>query len=181
MTEKIKICDRTFEIMIPASQIDSAVTAVAERMNRDYTDDDRVILLGVLNGSFMFLSDLVRRLNFRVEICFVKLSSYEGVASTGVVKDLIGFNCPIEGRNVVIVEDIVDTGNSIHHMLNSLNNRGAKSIKVCTLFFKPELYVGSAEIHYAAMNIGNDFIVGYGLDYNEFGRELPDIYVTRDE
>ncbi len=173
--------DRDFEIMIPAERIRSSIEAVAEQINSQYTEEDRVILLGVLNGSFIFLSDLARMLNFRVEICFVKLSSYSGAASTGVVKDLIGLNCSIEGRKVIVVEDIVDTGVSIAHTLNSLRGKGAAEVKVCTLFFKPAAYRASETIDYVAMEIGNEFIVGYGLDYNELGRELPDIYVTHNE
>lgn len=181
MKESVKILDRDFEMMIPASRIRGAVEVVAEQINREYTDGDRVLLLGVLNGSFVFLSDLVRLLNFRVEICFVKLSSYSGAVSTGVVRDLIGLNCSVEGRKVIVVEDIVDTGRSIAHMLATLRERGAAQVRVCTLFFKPEAYRGDESIDYVAMEIGNEFIVGYGLDYNELGRELPDIYVTRDE
>ncbi len=181
MKESIKILDRNFEKMITAEKIRGSVEAVAAQINRDYTDDDRVILLGVLNGSFIFLSDLARMLNIRVEICFVKLSSYSGAASTGVVKDLIGLNCSIEGRKVIVVEDIVDTGVSIAHILTSLRDKGAADVKVCTLFFKPAAYRGSEQIDYIAMEICNEFIVGYGLDYNELGRELPDLYVTHDE
>lgn len=179
--EKIVVDDRNFEIMIPAEKIRGAVEAVAEKINRDYTNGDKVVLLGVLNGSFIFLSDLVRLLKFPVEISFVKIASYDGASSSGVVKSLIGLNRSIEGRKVIVVEDIVDTGGSITYMLDQLSQLGVEDAKVCTLFFKPEAYKATAKIDYVAMEIGNEFIVGYGLDYNELGRELPDIYVTKDE
>ncbi len=177
--EKIKIVDREFEIMIPAERIAEAVKSVAEKMNRCYTADDKVILLGVLNGSFIFLADLARELTFAPEVSFVKLSSYDGCCSTNNVRELIGLCDSIEGRNVVIVEDIVDTGHSITHMLEALKQCKVASARVCTLFFKPNAYRGEAPIDFPAMEIGNEFIVGYGLDYNEMGRELKDIYVTK--
>ncbi len=178
MANKVQLYDRSFEIMIPQKQILEAVDRVAEELNDRYREGDKVLILGVLNGSFIFLSDLVRRLNFRVEICFVKLSSYDGCSSTGRVRDLIGLNCSLEGRNVVVVEDIVDSGVSIDHISSLLREQGCASIGICTLFFKPKAYRGTTHIDHIAMEIGNEFIVGYGLDYNELGRELPDIYVT---
>lgn len=179
MRESIKLWDRTFEPMIPANEIECAVERVAEQINRDYCDDDRLLLLGVLNGSFIFLADLARRLNFKVELCFVKLASYSGCESSGEVRDLIGLDCPLDGRNVLIVEDIVDSGRSIKHICNMLDQQGVASKKICTLFFKPEAYRESLEIDYRALEIGNEFIVGYGLDYDGLGRELADIYVTK--
>lgn len=179
MKEKLTIWDREFEIMIPAEQINNAVEVVAEQINSAYTDDDRVIILGILNGSFIFVSDLIRKLNFRVELNFLKLSSYTGCNSSGEVKQLIGLNSSLKGRNVIVVEDIVDSGTSITHIDNILRQMEVASSRVCTLFFKPEAYKGAVTIDYKAMDIGNDFIVGYGLDYNELGRELKDIYVTR--
>ncbi|MFI3259146.1 MAG: hypoxanthine phosphoribosyltransferase [Rikenellaceae bacterium] len=179
MAEKVKICDRTFEVMIPATQIAESVERVAERLNANFTDEDNVVLLGILNGSFIFLSDLVRKLNFRVEISFVKIASYEGCNSTGEVREMIGLKSSVKGRKVVIVEDIVDTGHSITHITALLRAQKVASYDVCTLFFKPAAYQGKEEIKYRAMEIGNEFIVGYGLDYNELGRELADIYVTK--
>ncbi len=179
--ESIKLHDLTFRTMIEAKEIEAAVSRVAQKINEDFRDVESPIVLGVLNGSFIFLSDLVRKFEFRCELCFVKLSSYSGQESTGKMRELLGLGKSIKGRNVIIVEDIVDTGNSIKYMLNEMKRAEVASVKVCTLFFKPEAYQGDAAIDYVAMNIGNEFIVGYGLDYNEYGRELKDIYVVDGE
>lgn len=164
--------------MIPAQEIDRAVCAVADRLNADYADKETPLFLGILNGSFMFMSDLIKKIEFQNELSFVKLASYEGTESTGVVKNLIGLNGSIEGRHVIIVEDIVDTGKSIEHMIQDLQTRKPASIEVCTLFYKPGSYRKSFPIKYRAMEIGNEFIVGYGLDYDQLGRSLKDIYVV---
>lgn len=178
MEDIIQLHDRKFRVMIPAEEIDRAVSAVAERLNADYADKQTPLFLGILNGSFMFMSDLIKKIEFQNELSFVKLASYEGTASTGVVKSLIGLNGPIEGRHVIIVEDIVDTGESIEHMVRDLEARNPASIEVCTLFFKPASYRKTYPIKYRAMEIGNEFIVGYGLDYDQLGRSLKDIYVV---
>ncbi len=179
MDNTIKLFDLTFEVMIPAEQIKSAVERVAKEINRDYKGSHTPIIIGVLNGSFMFLSDLSKELDFNCEIAFVKLASYSGTESNGNVKELLGLKSSIHGRDVIIVEDIVDSGNSIEHILNTLSDKGAKSIRVCTLFFKPNAYQKDIVIDYKALEIGNEFIVGYGLDYNELGRTLKDIYVVQ--
>ncbi len=178
MQDIIQLHDRKFRIMIPAEKIDEAVTAVAERINRDYADKETPLFVGVLNGSFMFMSDLIKKIEFQNELSFVKLASYEGTSSTGQVKSLLGLNGSIEGRHVIVVEDIVDTGESIEHMLRDLEARRPASVAVCTLFFKPASYRKSYPIQYRAMEIGNEFIVGYGLDYDQLGRSLKDIYVV---
>ncbi len=178
MEKRLKLHDREFRVMIPEAKIKEAVSKVAERINADYTDEDCPILLGVLNGSFIFLADLARELNFLCEVSFMKIASYDGASSSGRVKELIGLNTSIKGRNVIVVEDIVDTGRSITYTLQILRAMEAKSIRVATLFFKPEAYQGTEVIDYPAMEIGSEFIVGYGLDYNQLGRELKDIYVT---
>ena len=178
MEETITLHDKKFRIMIPAEKIDEAVSAVAARINADYADKQTPLFVGVLNGSFMFMSDLIKKIEFQNELSFVKLASYEGTASTGEVKSLIGLNTPIEGRHVIIVEDIVDTGESIDHMIGELERRHPASIAVCTLFFKPGSYRKQRQIKYRGMEIGNEFIVGYGLDYDQLGRSLKDIYVV---
>lgn len=178
MKDIIQLHDKKFKVMIPAEKIDEAVTAVAERINRDYADKETPLFVGVLNGSFMFMSDLIKKIEFNNELSFVKLASYEGTRTTGVVKSLLGLNNSIEGRHVIIVEDIVDTGRSIEHMINDLKARKPASIAVCTLFFKPASYDREYPIEYRAMEIGNEFIVGYGLDYDQLGRSLKDIYVV---
>lgn len=178
MKDIIKLHDKQFRVMIPAEKIDEAVSAVAERINADYGDKPTPLFVGVLNGSFMFLSDLIKKVEFNNELSFVKLASYDGTSSTGEVKSLIGLNNSIEGRHVIIVEDIVDTGESIEHMVNELESHKPASLSVCTLFFKPGSYRKQIPIKYRAMEIGNEFIVGYGLDYNQLGRSLKDIYVV---
>lgn len=171
---------KRFEVMIPESEIKAAVERTAEALNRDYCDADEPLLLGILNGAFVFMSDLVRKLNFRAEMSFVKIASYDGLESSGAVSELIGLRESIEGRNVIVVEDIVDTGRSMDHILGLLRAKGARSAKVCTLFFKPAAYRGVSTIDYAAMEIGNEFIIGYGLDFDGAGRQYKDIYVTYD-
>ena len=172
MENIIQLHDRKFRIMIPAAKIDEAVEAVAQRINADYAGKETPLFLGILNGSFMFMSDLIKKIEF------VKLASYDGTSSTGCVKSLIGLNNSIEGRHVIIVEDIVDTGESIEHMIKELEARNPASVEVCTLFFKPGSYRKTLPIKYRAMEIGNEFIVGYGLDYDQLGRSLKDIYVV---
>ena len=178
MQDIIQLNDRRFKVMIPAEEIDRAVSAVAERINNDYASCDAPIFLGVLNGSFMFLSDMIKKVELNCELSFVKIASYEGTSSTGEVRQLIGINGSIEGRHVVIVEDIVDSGKSIEYMVEELKRHNPASIEICTLFFKPGSYSRQIPIKYVAMEIGNEFIVGYGLDYDQLGRNLKDIYVV---
>lgn len=178
MRKTVTLNDRTFEVMIPAQEIDHAVERVAEQINRDYADKEVPLFIGVLNGSFMFMSDLMKKISFNCELSFVKVASYEGTESCGKVKSLIGLNRDLSGRHVVIVEDIVDTGRSIAHMIKELEVLNPASIEVCTLFFKPNSYSEKYPIRYRAMEIGNEFIVGYGLDYDQLGRNLKDVYVV---
>ena len=178
MKDIIKLHDKKFKIMIPAEKIDEAVSAVAQRINEDYGDKETPLFVGVLNGSFMFMSDLIKKIEFNNELSFVKLASYEGTCSSGCVKSLIGLNGSIEGRHVIVVEDIVDTGESIEYMICDLKAQKPASLEVCTLFFKPGSYRKQIPIKYRAMEIGNEFIVGYGLDYDQLGRSLKDIYVV---
>ena len=178
MNEVIQLLDRKFRVMIPAEEIDAAVTAVANRINADYADKETPIFLGILNGSFMFMSDLIKKIEFNNELSFVKLASYEGDRSTGKVKTLIGLNNSLRGRHIIIVEDIVETGGSIEAMIQDLARYEPASVEVCTLFFKPACYHKPFPIKYRAMEIGNEFIVGYGLDYNQLGRSLKHIYVV---
>lgn len=182
MKERVTLGDRTFEVMIPAEDIDKAVARIADRLNADYAGCAQPpIFVSVLSGSFMYLADLTRKTTFASEIAFVKISSYDGVQSTGEVKQHLGIDFDIEGRDVIIVEDIVETGHSIDHMVKYLQERNPRSVEVCTLFFKPEKYLYRRPIKYCAMEIGNEFIVGYGLDYNQLGRNLKDIFVVVNE
>lgn len=171
----VKIKDKTFRTFIPEEQIAERVKAVAERINQDLADKNP-LFLAVLNGSFIFAADLMRNITIPCEISFVKLASYQGTTSTGVIKEVIGLNEDLSGRTVVILEDIVDTGFTIKRMIETLGTRGPESVHVCTLLLKPGKLQVPLNIVYAAMEIPNDFIVGYGLDYDQQGRNLRDIY-----
>ena len=176
----IKIKDKTFKVSIPEAEILQKVKVVADRINKDMAGKNP-LLLAMLNGSFVFAADLMRMINVPCEISFVKLASYEGTCSTGNVECLLGLNNDIAGRHVIIVEDIVDTGRSIAHMYADLMRRNPASVEVCTLFFKPNSYREPLPIRYRAPEIGNEFIVGYGLDYDQLGRNLKDIYVVTND
>jgi hypoxanthine phosphoribosyltransferase len=177
---KIRIQDKTFEIMMTEDVILSRIDEVAKRINEDMKDKNP-LFLAVLNGSFMFASDLMKRVNIPCEISFVKLASYQGTTSTGKVKEVIGINEDISGRTVVIVEDIVESGLTMKQMIENLGTRNPDSVHICSLFVKPECLKVELNIDYAVMNIGNDFIVGYGLDYNQQGRNYKDLYVLSEE
>ncbi len=177
--KRIKLLDREFELSIPFEKIDNAIAGIADRMNKDLVDKDPLMIC-VLNGSFMFAADLMKKLNFPCEISFVKLSSYEGTSSTGKVKELIGLNENIEGRCVVILEDIVDTGFTIEKIKNQLLGYQPAEVKIATMLFKPDACKTDIEIDYTGMEIPNDFIVGYGLDYDGHGRNLANIYTVVD-
>ena len=177
---KVKVLDKTFETFIPEAEILERVRGVAERINRDLAGK-KPIFLAVLNGSFVFMADLIRMITIPCEVSFVKLASYEGVTSTGKIKEVIGINEDLSGRTVVIVEDIVDTGLTMKRMVESLGTRNPESIHICTLLIKPDKLQVDLNIEYAAMEIPNDFILGYGLDYNQQGRNLRDIYVLSKE
>ncbi|MFR9497649.1 MAG: hypoxanthine phosphoribosyltransferase [Rikenellaceae bacterium] len=181
MESKIQLKELKFEVMISGEKIDQAVADVADRINKDYAEVQTPLFLGVLNGSFMFMSDLMKKIEFNSELSFVKMASYEGTSTTGQVKNLIGLSDSIEGRHVIIVEDIVDSGNSIEHLMALLGPLNPASVKVCTLFLKPQAYPKDIPIDYVALEIGNEFIVGYGLDYDQLGRNLKDIYVVCNE
>ncbi|KXB83374.1 hypoxanthine phosphoribosyltransferase [Prevotella sp. DNF00663] len=173
--DKVTIKDKTFRTFIPEAKILERVKAVAERLNRDMAGKNP-LLLAVLNGSFIFAADLMRNLTIPCEISFVKLASYQGTTSTGTITEIFGVNEDLTGRTVVIVEDIVDTGLTMKRMVEQLGTRKPASIHICTLLLKPGKLQVPLNIEYAAMEIPNDFIVGYGLDYDQQGRELRDIY-----
>ena len=176
MADKNTLNDKVFRVMIPAEQIDAAVDRVAASLNERYAGRTP-IFLGVLSGSFLFLSDLVRKTTFDSQISFVKISSYQGTESTGEVKQQLGVDFDIEGRDIIIVEDIIETGHSMNYLLDYLRSKNPASITICTLFFKPDKFLYEYDVDYVALSIGNEFIVGYGLDYNQLGRNLKDIYV----
>ncbi|MDE6689739.1 MAG: hypoxanthine phosphoribosyltransferase, partial [Prevotella sp.] len=153
---------------------------LADRLNKDLADKNP-LFLAVLNGSFIFAADLLREITVPCEISFVKLASYQGVTSTGKVREVLGINEDLKGRTIVIVEDIVDTGRTMKRMIESLGTRHPASIHICTLFVKPDKLEEPLDIEYAAFSIPNDFIVGYGLDYDQQGRNLKEIYTLVEE
>lgn len=177
---RIKLIDKVFETSITEAEIQERVKAVADRINKDMADKNP-ILLAVLNGSFMFAADLMRMLTIPCEISFVKLASYQGTTSTGTIKEVIGINEDLSGRTVIIVEDIVESGLTIKRMIETIGTRAPESIHICTLLIKPERLTVPLNVEYAAIEIPNDFIVGYGLDYNQQGRNLRDIYTLVEE
>ncbi|MBE6291394.1 MAG: hypoxanthine phosphoribosyltransferase [Bacteroidales bacterium] len=175
--DAIKINDKEFAVSIPEEKILKEVERLAAQMSRDLAGKNP-LFLGVLNGSFMFAADLFRRITIPAEISFVKLASYEGTASTGVIKEVIGLSENICGRTVVVVEDIIDTGCTMQKLLENLGTRSPESIHICTLLLKPEKLQVPLNVEYVALEIPNDFIVGYGLDYDGYGRNLKDIYTV---
>ena len=175
--QTITVKDKQFGLTIPEAEILKQVNRVAEQITKDYEGQSPVFLV-VLNSAFVFAADLLRAVNLPCEISFVKLASYDGVNSTGSIRQLMGLNTDIEGRPVIVVEDIVDTGLTMVHMLEMLREKNPKSIDVCTLLLKPSKLKVELDVRYCCMEIPNDFIVGYGLDYEEYGRNLRDIYTV---
>ncbi len=175
----IQIKDKQFKISILDNEIQQAVARVGNAINKDLEGTDPLFIC-VLNGAFMFAGDLMKTINIPCEITFIKLSSYDGLYTSGTVKEIIGLNESVVGRNVVVVEDIVDTGITMERILASLKAKGAKDIKVATFLQKPDALQRDIKVDYVAMSIPNDFIVGYGLDYDGYGRNLKDIYTVLD-
>ncbi len=173
----IQIKDKQFTISIPEEEILQSVQRVADAINRDL-EGKNPLFLSVLNGAFMYTADLMKRIQIPCEISFIKLSSYSGTSSTGEVKQLVGLNQDIKGRTVVIVEDIVDTGLTMQRLLEILAEKEPAEVHISTLLVKPEKLQVPLTVDYAAMEIPNDFIVGYGLDYDGFGRNYKDIYTV---
>lgn len=177
--DSIQIKDKKFTISIRKEDIQKEVTRVANEINRDLAGKNP-LFLSVLNGSFMFTADLMKQIAIPCEISFIKLASYQGVSSTGAIKEVIGINEDLAGRTIVIVEDIVDTGFTMQRLLDTLGTRNPKEIHIASLLVKPDKLKVDLNIEYNAMRIPNDFIVGYGLDYDGFGRNYPDIYTVVD-
>ncbi|WP_333474217.1 hypoxanthine phosphoribosyltransferase [Zunongwangia sp. HGR-M22] len=171
----VKIHDIVFEPYVSEEEIDTAITKIAEKLNADY-ENERPVFLSVLNGSFMFTSEVMKKFKRECDIQFVKLGSYQGTESTGDVRTLIGLNKSLAGKKVVILEDIVDTGGTLQELDKILREKNVSDYKVATLFYKPSMYRGSINIDYAGIEIPNEFIVGYGLDYDGLGRNLTAVY-----
>lgn len=171
----IKLHDKYFKPFISAQQIDAAIAKMAAKISEDLGDEIPVFI-GVLNGSFMVVSDFVKKYDKPCEVTFVKLASYEGVSSTEEIQRLVGLNQDVSGRTVVILEDIIDTGNTLAEIYDIFSEKGVKELKIATLFYKPEAYNKDLKIHYIGIEIPDKFIVGYGLDYDGLGRNLSEVY-----
>lgn len=171
----VQVKDKQFELFISEDKLQREIKRIADSICNDYLGKSPLFLV-ILNGSFMFASDLFKNIQLPVEISFIKVSSYSGVASTECVKELIGLNEDVEGRDIIIVEDVVDTGLTMKDTLALINAKNPSSVSICTLLFKPNKLQVNLDIKYVAMEIPDDFIVGYGLDYDGYGRNLRDIY-----
>ncbi len=176
----VKIHDKTFDIFLTAQEIQNKVKLIAAEINSKYVGTD-LIFIAVLNGSFMFASDLMKGISIPCAISFVKVSSYKGSNSTGRVDELIGLNTDIEGKHVIILEDIVDTGITMNKIYSYLTAFSPASLKIGSLLFKPDAFSGKHAPDFVGFSIPNDFVVGYGLDYNEHGRNLEAIYKLIEE
>ncbi len=172
---RVTIKDKTFEVSMSEEQIKQRIREVAQQISHDM-EGRNPLFLAVLNGAFIFAADLMREMTIPCEISFVKLASYQGTTSTGKIKEVFGINEDLTGRTVIILEDIVETGLTIKQMIESLGTRNPASVHVCTLFFKPERLQEDLQLDYVAFSIPNDFILGYGLDYDQQGRGLKDLY-----
>ena len=175
MSENVTLLDKTFVKYISSADIDAAVARVAAEIMLEYRYDDPILLV-TLNGAIVFAVDLMKQLDFPCRISCVKISSYSGTESTGTINSLIGLNEDIRGKRILIPEDIVDTGRTYVHLHQMLTEAGAKDVRIATMTMKPDAYKADLPVHYVGFNIPNKFVVGRGLDYDGYGRNLPDIY-----
>ena len=173
--KRVHLLDKEFVFYISEEQIQAAVRTLAHKINQDFHGKE-VIFLGILNGVFMFASDLMKHIDLKCQISFLKIASYEGTSSSGKVKRLIGINEDIKDHTVIILDDIVDSGLTMDHIMKQLVGYEPDEIIIATMFFKPKAYKMNFPVDYVGMEIPNDFIIGYGLDYNGFGRNLSSLY-----
>ncbi len=179
MSQTIQLHDKNFELFLSEQKILEAIEKMANEMNQKHTHDTPLFLV-VLNGAFMFAAELLKRIDFDCEIEFIRVSSYEKASSTGDVKSILGLTKNIENRIIILLEDIIETGNTITFLYNELNKKGAKEIITSTLFLKPDIYRKPIHIDHIGLEIGNEFIVGFGLDYEGLGRNLSNLFVIKD-
>lgn len=173
--ELIQVHDKKFEPYLSATQIDAEVKRVAGEINKDY-QDKKPLFIAILNGSFMFASDLFKEIEIDAEICFIKLASYKGIKSSGQVITAIGLDVDLVGREIIVLEDIVDTGNTLSQFLPQIYNHQPSSLKIAALLHKPDALIHPIKIDYLGFNVPNKFLLGYGLDYDGLGRNLREIY-----
>lgn len=174
--KQIRLHDRNFRVVIPSARIQKGISAVAKKINSDFAGQQPLFIC-VLNGAFVFAADLLKKVTIDSEISFVKLASYHGTTSSGEVKTLLGLDENVKNRSVVVLEDIVDTGLTVETIVRQLSVFEPRQIKIASLLFKPDAYKKTIPIDYSALEVPNDFLVGFGLDYNGLGRNLKDIYV----
>lgn len=176
--KNLKVLDKDFEISLTSEKIQNRISEMAEELCNDYQGKDPVFL-GILNGSFMFASDLFKKIYIDAQITFLKLASYQGTSSTGTVKQLLGLNQDLRDQHIIILEDIVDTGETLDTIMRQLSGYLPASVKIATLLLKPDAYKKDIPLDYVGFRIPNEFIVGYGLDYNGFGRNTEDIFTLK--
>ena len=176
----VTLLDQDFEVLIPAVEIEQAVSRIAQQINRDLKGKD-VVFIGILNGAFMFAAELLKQIDLTCQISFLKLESYSGTSSTGTVTSLIGLGVDINNCKVVVLEDIVDTGLTVANIVKQLERFNPSELKIATLLFKPEAYKEKVKLDYIGIEIPNKYVVGFGLDYNGFGRNLKEIYVIKNK
>lgn len=176
----IRILDKSFDVFIEEDELQAEIRSLAEQINKDF-EGQVVLFIAVLNGAFMFAADLMKSISLECEISFVKMSSYKGVQSTGEVNELIGLNADLKGKKVILLEDIVDTGLTMDKILSLVESHEPSSVKICTLLYKPTAFKGKNEPHYVGFSIPDAFVVGYGLDYNERGRNLGSVYQIKND
>jgi len=173
--KEVRILDKKFRELISEQAIKKRIDEIALQINRDFIGSE-VIFVGILNGAFMFAADLYRKIDLTSRITFVKLASYQGISSSGSIKELIGWNEDLENKKIILVEDIVDTGATLERTVNELVIRNVAEIKIVSMLFKPTAYTKDIPINYIGFEIPNNFVIGYGLDYNGYGRNLSSIY-----
>ena len=173
--KEVNILDKKFRELIPEQALQERIDEMAARINLDF-EGKEVVFVGILNGAFMFAADLFKRIDLKARITFIKLASYAGTSSSGAIKELIGWNEELKDKQVIIIEDIVDTGETLEYTVNNLIIRNVTDIRIVALLLKPDSYRKNIRIDYVGYEIPNDFVVGYGLDYNGFGRNLPSVY-----
>ncbi len=178
--KKVDVGDKSFVLKYSHNKLMRRISAMAEEINSLEKDKDIVFMI-VLNGAYMFASDLTKKITLPCEVTFVKVASYSGTKSTGNLKTLVGINTELKNKTIILIEDIVDSGNTLENFIPQLELHSPKEIKICSLFFKPNSYKGKRQINYIGFSIDDSFIVGYGLDYNEKGRNLPAIYELEDQ
>ena|SRR5436190_7821445 len=178
MKKSVTIHDLKFILLISSRKIQDAIVVIAKKINRDYKNQNP-LFLAVLNGSFLFAADLLKKIKIECEISFIKVSSYSGTTSTGKINTLIGVNENLNKRPVIILEDIVDSGNTLEAVMGEIKKHNPDTIQIATLFFKPEAYKKKIILDYVGIKVPNQFLVGYGLDYNGLGRNLKDVYALK--